>query len=390
MKSNCGDDRPCVAVLTPVGRGAVAVVAMTGSDSIAIVSTQFFAASGKPLADTTMGQIVFGRWGGDQGEEVVVVCRQQAVEVHCHGGLAASRAIVDDLTAAGCRQVDPADWLSATTSDAIEVAARLALAEAKTERAALHLLDQSNGALRKGIEQAAEAIATGATDNAASMLDDLLARGDFGIRLTKPARVVLTGPPNVGKSSLINALVGYERAIVFDTPGTTRDVVTAITAIDGWAIELIDTAGLRKATSDIEHQGIELAKSVLAEADVVLRVTEAAHRLSALPPAEEEFDRWLAGKRVIEVANKIDLLSEPQRQGLAGQGAPSLVLTSAATGEGVDALLAALAAQVTLPDQAVGTAIPFTHCQLDTLRTARRLLSTGDAQQAKQLLLAML
>ena len=84
---------------------------------------------------------------------------------------------------------------------------------------------------------------------AAARIREWLAWEDFGLHLTRPWNVVLAGRPNVGKSSLINALLGYTRSIVFDQPGTTRDVVTAATAIDGWPIELSDTAGLRESPS---------------------------------------------------------------------------------------------------------------------------------------------
>jgi tRNA modification GTPase len=325
----------------------------------------------------------------DHGEEVVVVRTEHSVEVHCHGGLAASRAIVDDLVAGGCEPVDQVDWLKETAGDAIEAAAGQALCEARTERAALVLLDQLNGALRGAIEQVVAAISAAEMLETVRQLDELLARGELGRRLTKPARVVLTGAPNVGKSSLINALVGFERAIVFDTPGTTRDVVTATTAIDGWAVELVDTAGLRQATSDIEHQGIELARTVLAAADVVLRLSEATQWLAEAPP-EGEFDRWIEGKQVIEVANKVDQLSEPQRQALKVRQSPLLVLTSAATREGIDELLRVLANRLVPEPVTVGAAVPFTSSQLDALVVARGELSVGDLRSAKDSLLAML
>ena len=100
----------------------------------------------------------------------------------------------------------------------------------------------------------------------------LLARADLGRHLVRPWSVVLAGPVNVGKSSLINALAGYGRSIVHHAPGTTRDAVTAATAIDGWPVELCDTAGLRPAATPVERAGIERAQERLAQADLAVLV----------------------------------------------------------------------------------------------------------------------
>ena len=94
-------------------------------------------------------------------------------------------------------------------------------------------------------------------------------------------RVVIAGPPNVGKSSLINAMAGYERAIVSPLPGTTRDVVTLTTAIDGWPVQLADTAGLRASDDELESAGVKLAGAALAAADLVILVCDATGDLNA-------------------------------------------------------------------------------------------------------------
>jgi tRNA modification GTPase len=109
-----------------------------------------------------------------------------------------------------------------------------------------------------------------------AQLDALLRWSEFGRHLTQPWQVVLTGVPNVGKSSLINRLLGYSRSIVYAEPGTTRDVVTAATAFDGWPVELSDTAGLRDAAGEIEAAGVERARRHLATADLAIVFSTAA------------------------------------------------------------------------------------------------------------------
>lgn len=389
MASEFSDKPPRVCVLTPAGRGAIAVLAVSGEGSLRAVDACFCAASGKLLAEIPVGQIAFGRWSHADGEEVVVTRCEESIEVHCHGGTAASRAVVKSLEARGCVLVDQSAWLAETANDAFVIAAQLALGEAQTEQAALVLLDQYHGALRRAVEQVMAHLDGGELGEAALELKSLYQRRQLGERLTSPARVVLTGPPNVGKSSLINALVGYERTIVFDTPGTTRDVVTATTAINGWAVRLIDTAGLRLAGTAVERAGIKLARKEIAQADLVLRVADANTWLAGETPATT-FNVWTKDKQVVEVANKIDLLNSTQLATLRQQASASFVLTSATGGQGIEELLATIGAAVTPPEMEAGTAVPFTRNQVWDLQEVRALVAMGNAQSAKQALLSML
>ena len=135
-----------------------------------------------------------------------------------------------------------------------------ALADARTQRTAAILLDQYHGALSRAMDEIRQAIDGGRDDAARRKIDALLGRADLGRHLVQPWRVVLAGRVNVGKSSLINALAGYGRSIVHPLPGTTRDAVTVTTAIDGWPVELCDTAGLRSGGDAVERAGIQLAQ----------------------------------------------------------------------------------------------------------------------------------
>lgn len=389
LETSDADMASVACVLTPTGRGAIAVVSVSGPTATEAVDSLFRAASSKPLREAPINRVAFGRWGDASGEEVVVTRLDHCVEIHCHGGVAASRAIVASLAAAGCREVDQSEWLRRNSEDAIAVAALEQLSLATTETAALVLLDQLNGALRREVQQAIALIDAGELAAAAELLNSLYARWTTGRRLTNPARVVLTGPPNVGKSSLINALVGYQRAIVFPAPGTTRDVVTATTAIDGWAVELIDTAGLRADATGVELSGMQLARNVIARADLVLRVTEADKRLAG-ERATSEFDAWVADRTVVEVANKTDRLSPEQLAQLKSAAGDNLVLSSAVSPGGIDKLLATISQHIVPPPLPEGSATPFTEQQATTLAAASLALSHSDRATAKQTLLAML
>ena len=142
----------------------------------------------------------------------------------------------------------------------------------------------------------------GDASSARQRIEALLAREKLGRHLTRPWSVVLAGRTNVGKSSLMNALAGYGRAIVHPAPGTTRDAVAMATAIDGWPVELCDTAGLRAADDAVERAGIERARERLAQADLVILVADRSVPWSA--EDQTLADQWPAA---VVVHNKCDL-----------------------------------------------------------------------------------
>ena len=325
-----------IVLLTPDGRGAVASLRIEGPRAAELVQRHFI----RPKASLSEGRIYVGQWGTTTPEEVVV-CRlgSERIEVHCHGGAAASRRIISDLVQDGCCAISWRDWIGSEESHPIRASARALLAEARTERTATILLDQYNGALDRAIENIIDVLQSGDAATAAARLDELLARTALGMHLIEPCRVVLAGPPNVGKSSLINAMVGYRRSIVHDLPGTTRDAVNVSTAFDGWPVELIDTAGLRISDDPLEVAGIDRARQQIASADAVLLVFDAARSwTSELAALVDQFPA------AIVVHNKIDLL--PNGSDAAPSDRPPGIATSALNGRGIAELIAAVAAHL--------------------------------------------
>jgi tRNA modification GTPase len=406
-----------VVELTPVGRGAVAVVLVAGPEALAMVDQLFIAASGRLLGDVPLQRIVFGRIGGTDGEEVIA-CRRatKEIEIHCHGGTAAIRSLIEQLVGRGCQPITWHDWLRRTCGDPTKAAAQIALANAPTVRTAAILLDQYHGALAEAIRQIVAAIESKNWPYAARTIDSLLEHRDVGLHLAAPWRVVLTGPTNVGKSSLINAIAGFQRAIVSPQPGTTRDVVTTTTAMDGWPVELADTAGIRDPEDDLESAGIVLAEKMVAGADLVVVVDDATQ------PFKFEHDHMLSAtlsssthRRIVRVLNKIDLLpgtqseitsrhQPPEFLQIAADPAPGknrlpgapvepsrshpscVVRTSAVTGAGVTALIAAIAESLVPYVPAPGAAVPFSANQVASLDAARAAV---DAQDAAGILAAL-
>lgn len=292
------------AVWTPSGRGAVATIRVRGdlatfSERVADI---FHAVSGQSLAETPQQRICFGQWGHDAAEDIVVcLTGPDACEIHCHGGDAAVRRILADLRSHGCEVVDWRSQLEAERG-VWEREHMDALSRATTLRAAGWIAAQA-GRMERAIAELTELVRSGKRDLAASRANEMLAWANFGTHLTQPWEVVLAGRPNVGKSSLINALVGFERSIVFDEPGTTRDVVTADTVLDGWAIRLSDTAGQRGSARDLEAAGIARAREAFANADARLLLIDVSQ-----PPHADDWQLLAEWPDAIVVAHKVDLL----------------------------------------------------------------------------------
>lgn len=360
-------------LLTPPGRGAVASIAVSGPDAIRLMESLFQPVQRRPFAEAAMDQIVFGHWLFS-GEEVVLARRHDRIEIHCHGGLASARAILDDLSRSGCEVVNWHARPDSGSGDRARDEAAVALAQASTLRTAAILLDQYQGALQSEVDALRRLAAAGACAAAAEeRIRALLAWERLGTHLTRPFQVVLTGPPNVGKSSLINAILGYERAIVHELPGTTRDVVSARTAIDGWPVELADTAGIHAAADPLEAAGIARAKEQLTSADAVICVIDGSQPLT-VP------DRTAIGEDAFVAVNKSDLPAA------FGWNSPTWISVSAKTGAGLPELLSALAAILVPCSPLPGVAVPFTAGQFEALRSALSLLERGDLLAASDAL----
>jgi tRNA modification GTPase len=388
-----------VAELTPKGRGAIAVVVVAGPDAIRAVSKCFRARSGRALDEIPLAQIAFGDWGGPSGEELVV-CRRshEEVEVHCHGGIAAVEAVIGRLSSEGCKQLTWQEWINRTTPDRLQAAARIALADSATERTAGILLDQLNGVLSSKIRELMAQMVAADWDAACSTVDELLSHRQLGLHLFQPWHVVVFGAPNVGKSSLVNALAGYQRAIVSAIPGTTRDVVTVTTAIDGWPVQLSDTAGIRQTMDELEQAGIRLATSTLSRADLAILVHDAKelHETKWVDTINIDPSALAPQAQVIHVLNKIDMVARADHQQLVQRFIDSRanndqpLLLSALSGEGIPILISTIGHFLVPTQLAARSAIPFTTGQFAALTTAKPAVERRDAGAAQAALHAML
>jgi tRNA modification GTPase len=365
-----------VACLTPPGQGAVATLAVNGPRAWEVVRPLFRTRGGGELpVDPTAGSIFVGRLGIEVADEVVLAVKRvgpsQRLELHCHGGRANVRFLLDLMAARGLCVCTWHEFLQRTAADSLHAAALIALAEAPTVRPAAILLDQYNGAFVAALDAILAALDSDDIDTASTHLETLARRAGLGRRLATPWRVAVAGPPNVGKSSLMNALAGYQRSIVSPTPGTTRDVVTTRLAVDGWPVELADTAGVREGPDALEQQGVRKAQDAAHAADLCLWLLDAS-----APPV------WPAADvgAVRFVVNKLDLPAIWDVAAVDG------VRVSALTLQGLPELCARLSGWLVPNPPPSGAAVPFTERLGAGVEDAFRLLTNGRRDDARDVL----
>ena len=367
----------CVNVLTPPGTGAIATVAVAGPQAWELVRAKFRPAKGTLPNSPPLHRFWYGNLGDGPGDEVIVAVRQVEpevlVEIHCHGGRRVVGWVVETF---GLPRVGDERGGTALVSDSRQTKDDRALeplTRASTTRTSSILLDQYHGDFTRTVHSILMNLPHSRDD-----LARLAALAPVGRHLVEPWRVVVAGPPNVGKSSLINALAGYQRSVVAPVAGTTRDVVTVRIAADGWPIELSDTAGLRDSSESLEAAGVELAKRELAAADVVVWVMDTTDAQPAWPPDH------LRGPNLVVVLNKCDRPTAWTSTDLGE--AWGMLRVSATSCEGVPSLLGEIVRRCVPFAPLADEAVPFTPALADRIEQAHTALTAGNTDTARHLL----
>jgi len=354
---------PIVALATPPGRSAIALVRLSGAGSFDLAARCVEPFHSTPPRTVFRARVVHPD-SREPVDDVLVACfpaphsytGDDLVEISTHGGLTAPAAAVAALVAAGARPAQPGEFTRRAVlngkMDLLQAEATADLIDAGSpaqRRRALQQLERGLSdrlsALRSEILELEALIAydidfpeedegpvspdrvRGAWCVVRDRLADLLKTAPEGERLREGALLVIAGRPNAGKSSLFNALLGTERAIVTEIPGTTRDAIEAHTVIEGFPFRLVDTAGLRESAERIERMGIEVSKRYLDTADLILFCRDTEHDM--LPDV---------GKTpVVEAVTKSDLPNRPTAQ------PPDRTAVSAVTGQGLPELRRRLA-----------------------------------------------
>jgi tRNA modification GTPase len=373
------------AIATPLGEAGLSVIRISGGNALEVAG-QCFQPMGKtsvaPSAAAThtihFGHIV--RDGARVDEVLVSVMRaprtftrEDVVEIACHGGVLPAKLVLDAVLAAGARLAEPGEFTrraflngridlaqAEAVSDLIHSRTELAL-RAANEQLAGKLSARINTLRDEMLETLAhieahidfpdEDIApdtrrqlAGRLEHAIAFMEELLRTANEGQILRRGIRAAIIGKPNVGKSSLLNQLLGRDRAIVSAIPGTTRDTIEETANIRGLPVVFVDTAGLREARDEIEIEGIERSRRALREADLLLHVFD----LSEPIPTDADFESVdFTGKKRITVLNKADLKPQWTENAHARHLAGGVsVRVSCATGEGLEALKDAIKAAI--------------------------------------------
>ena len=384
------------AICTPAG-GALGILRVSGPQAIAITDHLFTPMAGRALAERKASTLAFGTFHNPEGEDIDEVLvslfraprsytGEDTTEISCHGSAYVMQTILHALIEAGCRTAEPGEFTRrAFTTGKLDLAQAEAVADliasntAASHRIALGQLkgNVSNGlkALREqllhittlleleldfsdheDLEFADRSELKALVDTAAAHTQALADTFRLGQALKEGVPVVLAGQTNAGKSTLLNALCGEERAIVSDVHGTTRDSIEVVTHIDGVAYRLVDTAGLRQTEDPVEQIGIARTMSHMSRADIVLWVVDAAHIPGDFADMAHRIHEAMPdGATLFVVFNKTDLLSSADTVASAtdtlAQTLPAVrhIAISAHSPADIDRLRSALASLLPAP-----------------------------------------
>ena len=399
------------AIATGHSPTAIGIVRVSGEGCFALCDKVFRAANSRPFSDQPSHKMAFGEMLDNQGRVIDqgLAVRfpgphsytgEDSAEFHCHGSPVVLRELLDALFAAGARQAKAGEFTQRAflngRLDLTQAEAVIDLIDAETAAAARNAAAQLDGGLRRVLEPIQDSLlditsrfyavvdypdediedvkpeqVAEALSSAEKQLSSLLATCQRGKVLKSGVRTAIVGRPNAGKSSLLNALAGYERAIVTDIPGTTRDTVEESVLCGGVLLRLIDTAGIRDTEDIVEQKGVERSRQAITSADLVLAVVDGTEKPTGVGEIfrlAAECPHWIA------VYTKRDLA--PPYMVLASSPAPAVppaasVSLSSVTGEGLDRLESAVAALFPAGDPKEAGSLLTDQRQEEAVRRAR-------------------
>ena len=332
------------AVITALGEGAVGIVRISGEQALAVGETLFKAVSGKKLAEYSSHTMVYGHVydvDGSLVDEVLAVymraprsyTAEDVVEIQCHGGLQSLKKILQLTYKAGARPAEAGEFTKRAflngRIDLTQAEAVMDIIRSRSEASLKLAARQQQGQLAKELrglrsalvdvvvnleavidypEEDIEDVTYGRVQESIvscnRAIDGLLAHAHTGKILREGLRTAIVGKPNVGKSSLLNALLQEERAIVSQYAGTTRDVIEEQLLLDGVPLVLADTAGIRSTDDFVEKIGVEKSRQLLQDAELVICVVDGSEGLTA---EDESILAAASGKPCVIIVNKSDL-----------------------------------------------------------------------------------
>ncbi len=363
------------AISTPIGTGGISIIRISGDDAFAIISKIFNPKRKKDMLSVKTHTIHFGEIidGDNIIDEVLVsimhspntFTRENIAEINCHGGMVATNRVLEVVLKNGAHLAEPGEFTKRAflngRLDLSQAEAVIDIINSKTDLSRQSAVNQLEGsllhkinALKTGIigilshievnidypeydiEQITNDTIKNGTSQILNAINQLLSTTDTGKIVRDGIPTAIVGKPNVGKSSLLNALIRDERAIVTDIAGTTRDTIEEYVNLHGVPLKLIDTAGIRDTEDTVEKIGVERSRKAIDSADLVLFVLDISNPLSN---EDRTIYESIQHKKHIVVLNKSDLprkLSEDELLSLIGNG--TTIDLSASTGDGIHKL----------------------------------------------------
>jgi tRNA modification GTPase len=361
------------AIATSIGEGGISIIRVSGDKSIDIVDSIFIGKNNRKLHDLKSYTMRYGHIvdkNGSRLDEVIIsymkgpksFTAEDTIEINCHGGVVGTNRILQEIIRAGARMAEPGEFTKRAflngRIDLSQAEAVIDIIRAKTELSMKSALMQSEGTISREIkiirnkllsviahieatvdypEEDMEEVTAGKVSEDVteiiSEVDTLLSTSDEGKILREGLSTVIVGKPNVGKSSLLNALVKEKRAIVTDVPGTTRDVIEEYISIEGIPVKIVDTAGIRETEDVVEKIGVEKSKEKIDEADLVILILDLSNKLTH---EDREIIDYIKDKKYIVLLNKSDLDGKIEREELQGLKSKYITNISVKTGEGLD------------------------------------------------------
>lgn len=403
------------AIATGTQVSAIGIIRISGDETFRVIDRLFFPYSGKKMSESADRRLIFGELR-DRGGELLDVCLctisraphsytgENTAELQCHGSPTVLRAALDELFALGARQAAPGEFTKrAFLNGRMELCAAEAVADiidAETVECAKNAAGQLSGAISRkvdGIYSALTDISShyhavldypdediedfqlesyeGSLTSALTELERLLQSHERGKLMTGGIPAAIAGRPNAGKSSLLNALLGYDRAIVTAIPGTTRDTIEEKLRIGRLTLRLIDTAGIRDTDDEVERLGVERSRAAMSKAELVIAVVDGSGEIT--DEDREVIAQAEAAPKGIVVLSKRDI-AEPDAEITTALPVVSL---SSVTGDGMDELERVIAERFPLPEvpageiltnvrqaDAVKRAIEYMRSALDAMR----------------------
>jgi len=367
------------AISTSIGEGGIAIVRISGDKAKDVVEKIFQAKNGQSIKDMKSYTMKYGYIIDENNnhiDEVIVsfmkgprsFTAEDTIEINCHGGVVATNKVLEQVIKQGVRIAEPGEFTKRAflngRIDLSQAEAVIDIINAKTDLSMKSALMQSEGLISKEIrvlrekllstiahieatvdypeddlEEVTSEMAIRDLDIIKKEIKEFIETAEEGKILREGLSTVIVGKPNVGKSSLLNALTKENRAIVTDIPGTTRDVIEEYINISGIPIKIIDTAGIRETDDVVEKIGVERSRAKINDADLIILILDSSNELTE---EDKEIINHISNKKYMILLNKSDLNSKITQKDLENINCTNIYSISAKIGEGIDEVRTAI------------------------------------------------